>query len=128
MAWSIDKETSAITMHKGDTGAYWVTLERSSGNPFEAGDIALYTVSQGTNHIMEREYALDDDEGAGNGRFLVAFRNSDTDDLAAGTYNTEIRVILHPIRTGVTPVDGNTVRTITASKSTLTILDVLRSV
>ena len=127
MAWSIDKETSAITMHKGDTGAYWVTLERSSGNPFESGDIALYTVTQGTTHIIEREYALDDD-GAGNGRFLIAFRNSDTDTLAAGTYNTEIRVILHPIRTGVTPVDGDTVRTITASKSTLTILDVLRSV
>lgn len=87
-------------MHKGDTGAYWVTLTRSSGEPFAAGDVALYTVKQGSTVKISREYALDDDEGAGNGRFLIAFHNSDTDTWSPGAYNTEIRVALNPIRNG----------------------------
>ena len=34
MAWSVDANTMAVTMHKGDTGAYWVdlTLEDDEGN------------------------------------------------------------------------------------------------
>lgn len=126
--FQIDPNTSVVTMHKGDTGAYWVQLAKKSGEPFDAGDVALYTVKQGANVMIEREYPLDDDEGAGNGRFLIAFRNSDTDTWAAGTYNTEIRVVLNPRRTGGKIVDGDTVRTITRSKSTITISDVLKEV
>ena len=114
-------------MHKGDTGAYYVNLSRSSGEAFGENDRALYTVKQGVNIIIEREYALND-ETLGNGRFLVAFRNSDTDTLAAGSYSTEIRVVINPIRSDGKIVDGDVVRTITASKSTLTILDVLKGV
>lgn len=129
MAWSIDKNTSAITMHKGDTGAYWVTLTKKSGDPFEEGDVAFYTVKQGSTVKMERKYALDDDEGAGNGRFLIAFVNSDTDTWASGSYSTEIRVVLNPAAyTGMDVQDGDTVRTITKSKSTITILDVLKNI
>lgn len=123
----IDPNNSAITMHKGDTGAYYVNLSRSSGEAFGENDRALYTVKQGANIIIEREYALDD-ETLGNGRFLIAFRNSDTDTLAAGSYSTEIRVVINPIRSDGKIVDGDVVRTITASKSTLTILDVLKEV
>lgn len=123
----IDPNNSAITMHKGDTGAYYVNLTRSSGEAFGENDRALYTVKQGANIIIEREYALDD-ETLGNGRFLIAFRNSDTDTLAAGSYSTEIRVVINPIRSDGKIVDGDVVRTITASKSTLTILDVLKEV
>ena len=100
MSFSIDTNTSAITMHKGDTGAYWVTLTRSSGDPFDEGDVALYTVKQGNTVKISREYALDDDEGAGNGKFLIAFRNSDTDTWSPGSYNTEIRVAIKPLRNG----------------------------
>lgn len=123
----IDPNNSAITMHKGDTGAYYVNLTRSSGEAFGENDRALYTVKQGVNIIIEREYALND-ETLGNGRFLIAFRNSDTDTLAAGSYSTEIRVVINPIRSEGKIVDGDVVRTITASKSTLTILDVLKEV
>lgn len=123
----IDPNNSAITMHKGDTGAYYVNLTRSSGEAFGENDRALYTIKQGANIIIEREYALND-ETLGNGRFLIAFRNSDTDTLAAGSYSTEIRVVINPIRSDGKIVDGDVVRTITASKSTLTILDVLKEV
>ena len=123
----IDPNNSAITMHKGDTGAYYVNLTRSSGEAFGENDRALYTIKQGGNIIIEREYALND-ETLGNGRFLIAFRNSDTDTLAAGSYSTEIRVVINPIRSDGKIVDGDVVRTITASKSTLTILDVLKEV
>ena len=128
MSWEIDKGNSAITMHKGDTGAYWVQLHKKSGEPFASGDVALYTVKQGNTVKMEREFPLDDDEGAGNGRFLIAFRNSDTDTWASGSYATEIRVALNPLRSGGQVKDGNTIRTIKASKSTLTIMDVLKEV
>ena len=128
MAWEINPDNSAITMHRGDTGAYYVTLALKSGEDFQEGDVALYTVKQGDTVKISREYPLNDDDGAGNGRFLIAFRNSDTDTWAAGSYNTEIRVVLSPNRTSGKVVDGNTVRTITKSKSTITILDVLKEV
>lgn len=123
-----DPASSAITMHRGDTGAYFVQLRRKSGKPFVAGDVALYTVMQGSKIKISREYRLDDDEGYGNGRFLVAFRNSDTDTWAAGSYSTELRVVLNPIRTDGEVVDGDTVRTIQASKSTITISAVQKEV
>lgn len=123
-----DPATSAVTMHRGDTGSYYVTCAKKSGNPFEAGDVALYTVKSGDTVKIAREYPLDDDEGAGNGRFLVAFRNSDTDTWAAGSYATEIRVVLNPIRLDGEVVDGDVVRTIGESRSTLTIVDVLKEV
>lgn len=125
--FSVDTTNSAVTMHKGDTGAYYVTLARSSGEPFGANDRALYTVKQGSNVMLEREYALNDAE-LGNGKFLIAFRNADTDTWASGSYATEIRVVLNPIRNSGKIVDGDVVRTITASKSTLTILEVLKEV
>lgn len=119
-----DPATSAVTMHRGDTGAYYVNCARSSGRAFADGDVALYTVKSGTTVKMEREYDLATD----NGRFLIAFRNSDTDTWASGTYNTEIRVIINPIRLDGEPADGDIVRTIQQSKSTITILDVLKEV
>ena len=125
--FTIDPNTSAITMHKGDTGAYYATFTRSSGEAFGENDRAIYTVKQGSTVKIEREYALDDDE-LGNGKILIAFRNSDTDTWAAGSYNTEIRIVINPVRSGGQIVDGDVVRTITKSKSTLTILDVLKEV
>lgn len=128
MSWTIDKTTSAITMHRGDTGAYFVNLRKTSGSDFVSGDVAIYTVKQGDDIKIEREYPLDDNDGYGNGVFLIAFRNSDTDTWSSGTYNTEIRVVLNPIRSAGQIVDGDVVRTVDASKSTLTIVDVLKEV
>lgn len=125
--FEINKDNSAITMHRGDTGAYTVTLRRKSGRPFGENDRALFTVKSGNTLMIDREYRLDDAE-RGNGKFLVAFRNSDTDTWVAGQYSTELRVAIEPTRTGDEIKDGSTIRTITKSKSTLTILDVQKEI
>lgn len=113
-------------MHKGDTGAFTVTLSNTSGAAFEDGDTAIFEVWQGNTRKMHREFNLQPDEPTymelGDGKILMAFRNSDTDTWAAGNYSTELRVALNPIRSGGAVVDGDTVRTII--QSTLTIRDV----
>ena len=115
-------------MHKGDTGAYWVNLTKRSRTAFVAGDVAIYEVLQGKTVKIHREFDLQPDEptdvNPGNGRFLISFRNSDTDTWEAGSYDTELRVALNPIRNDGDVADGDTVRTIQAAKSTVTILDV----
>lgn len=127
--WSIDTNTSAVTMHRGDTGAYWVQLELASGNEFQSGDVAIYEVKQGSTVKIHREFDLQPETPTeielGDGKFLIAFRNSDTDTWAAGTYATEIRVVLNPKRIGTEVKDGDVVRTIQMAKSTLTILETL---
>lgn len=127
MAWAVDKKSMAVTMHKGNTGAYWVQLERTSGKPFEQGDVAIYEVRQGQTVVIHKEFDLQPetptDEMPGNGRFLISFRNSDTDTLATGSYSTEILVSLNPIRSDGEVVDGDNVKTLI--RSTITINDVL---
>ena len=119
MAWDVNEETMAVTMHKGDTGAYTVTIELVDGESFVDGDVAIYEVWQGNNMLIHREFNLQPDEPTyteyGDGVFLIAFRNSDTDTWAAGTYDTEICVSLNPIRSSGKVVDGDTVRTMVQS-------------
>lgn len=130
--FSID-EKGAITMHRGDTGAFLGRASREDGEDFVTGDVALFTVRNGAGaNLIEREYALDDDEGLGNGRFLVVFHNYDTDDpelWPAGTYQTEMRVVVHPYRdaNGVI-IDGDIVRVPENGQSTLVIEEVYRKV
>lgn len=125
--FSVNKDTMAISLHKGDTGAFTVTMSLHSGDEFVDGDVAIFEVWRGSTLMMHREFNLQPDAPTyteyGDGKFLLAFRNSDTDTWAAGSYSTEIRVSLNPIRSGGEVVDGNTVRTMV--QSTLTILDVL---
>jgi len=117
--FDVNESTMAVTLHKGDTGAYTVTIELDDGEEFVDGDVAIYEVWQGTNRLIHREFNLQPDEPTyteyGDGEFLIAFRNSDTDTWAAGSYNTEIRVSLNPIRSSGAVVDGDTVRTIVQS-------------
>ena len=127
MSWSVDPKTMAVTMHKGDTGAYWVQLTRSSGDAFEDGDVAIYEVWQSGTMKIHKEFNLNPDEPTdicpGDGKFLISFVNSDTDTWTAGTYASEIRVSINPVRSDGSVVDGDTVRTVI--KSTITINDVL---
>ena len=127
MSWSVDKNTMAVTMHKGDTGAYWVTLVGSQGE-FDDGDVALYEVKQGNTVYLYREYNLNPETPSeiepGDGKILIYFQNSTTDTWSPGSYQTEIRVARNPQRdTDNKVVDGDNVRTVI--KSTLTIQDVL---
>ena len=130
MSWSVDTNSMAVTMHKGNTGAYWVQLSLDEGDEFVEGDVAIYEVWQGSTQKIHREFDLQPstptDIEPGDGKFLIAFVNSDTDTWAAGQYQTEICVILNPVRSDGSVVDGDTVRTIV--KSTITIQDVLINV
>ena len=130
MSWSVDTNSMAVTMHKGNTGAYWVQLSLDEGDEFVEGDVAIYEVWQGTTMLIHREFDLQPstptDIEPGDGKFLIAFVNSDTDTWAAGTYQTEICVILNPTRSDGSVVDGDTVRTVV--KSTINIQDVLINV
>lgn len=122
--FEVNKETAAVTMHCGDTGSYAVAATRSSGDPFGADDRALFTVQDASGKIViQREYRLDDAE-LGNGVILIEYHNPDTDQLPPGTYNTELRYIIHPYRTDGTIVNGDVVRTPPVLQSTL----VLRAV
>ena len=127
MSWKIDLTTMAVTMHKGNTGAYWVQLDKVVGGDFVEGDVAIYEVWQGSTRKIHREFDLKPssptDICPGDGKFLIAFRNSDTDTWAAGVYNTEIAVSLNPVRANGKVVDGDTVKTLI--RSTITIQDVL---
>lgn len=129
--FSVDKTTGAVTMHCGDTGAYKVAATRSSGDDFGENDVALYTVREPNTGeaVIEREYALDDDEGLGNGVILIQFHNADTDHLSPGIYSTEIRYVINPYRDSSGKViDGDIVRTPPEMQSTLQLLGVIREV
>ena len=126
MSWSIDENTSAITMHRGDTGAYWVYLSLDDGFVFNQDDVAIYEVKQGNIVKIHREFPIADAEVVGDEvRFLIAFRNSDTDTWSEGTYQTELRVVKNPKRVDDKVKDGDVVRTIPEAKSTLTIVNTL---
>lgn len=125
--FDVNTDTMAVSMHRGDTGAFTVTMELEDGEQFVAGDVAIFEVWSGQTRKIHREFDLQPAEPTyseyGDGEFLIAFRNSDTDTWLAGTYNTEIRVSLNPVRSSGKVVDGDTVRTVV--DSTLEIRDVL---
>ena len=98
MSWDIDENTGAIIQHRGDTGAFYGQHIPDDGVPFVEGDVAIFEVLSGKKVMMHREYPLNDDEGEGNGRYLVAFLNSDTDTWPTGTYRVETRVSLAAVR------------------------------
>lgn len=125
--WSIDKNTMAVTMHKGDTGAFYVTLTRGSGADYADGDVAIFEVALGEDILIHREYNLNpaepNDIELGDGKFLVSFANSDTDTWAEGSYDTEIRSVINPKRNNkvnliVTPADPSNPITATIDEDT----------
>ena len=125
--WSIDKNTMSVTMHKGDTGAFYVTLTRGSGLDYADGDVAIFEVALGEDILIHREYNLNpaepNDIELGDGKFLVSFANSDTDTWAEGSYDTEIRSVINPKRNNkvnlaVTPADPSDPITATINEDT----------
>ena len=97
MALERNEDATSITLYAGDTGSFVVEAERESGEPFTDADRMQFTVTNGEGTIvMQRWYMLDDDEGLGNGAYLMEFKNADTDEWPAGTYNTEFRYDIEP--------------------------------
>ena len=124
MAWDINENTMDVTMHRGNTLAYYVELSLEdipevNDNEFVKGDVAIYEVWRGKNRLIHREFDLQPDEPTdiepGDGKFLIAFVNSDTDTWPEGTYDAEICMVLNPVRSDGTVVDGNTVYTVVQS-------------
>lgn len=114
MSFNFDKNTCAITLHKGDTGSKWIHATRESGTPWTEDDRCLFTVmDQQGRIVMQRLYRLDDQWGAGDGYFLMEFHNNDTDTWPDGMYSTEWRYDMVPQWDG-TPPEGRCVNALTA--------------
>ena len=96
-----NKETGDINMYAGDTGSFYMKIERESGEDWPDTARLLFTVKKANGeNVMQRIYRPDDQWGVGDGVVLFEFHNDDTDDWEQGTYTTEIRANLDPIWKG----------------------------
>ena len=46
--FSVNHDTMAISLHKGDTGAFTVTMSLQNGDAFVDGDTAIFEVWKGS--------------------------------------------------------------------------------
>ncbi len=129
--------SGAITMHRGDTGAFKVRASRKSGAAWTAADRMIWTVRNAQGDIvMQRFYRLDTELGAGVCEIQI--HNNDTDTWDNGQYQTERRYVVAPRWNGTAPegdcvdamtagvriVDGDIVRVPEGGQSTMTLSDV----
>ena len=85
-----DVQDYTITLSRGDTGA--IRFNTETEYTFTADDRALFSIKNAVGGIVKQQaYELDENKG-----FTVQFANSDTDDLAAGTFSWDVRYIIHP--------------------------------
>lgn len=102
--FTVNLETMAIDMHRGDTGAFKVAATRESGAAWGVHDRMMFTVSaaDGTDKIR-RLYRLDDsrtETDLGDGVVQIEFHNDDTDTWPTGVYTTELRFIRNAVWDG----------------------------
>lgn len=84
----VDQETNTITLSRGDTGSVTIAVE---GYTFGENDRALFSIKAGSGQIIkQRAYPLVNNE------FTVTFFNVDTDTLAPGGYNWDVRYVINP--------------------------------
>lgn len=79
-----------ITLSRGDTGA--IKFVADTDYSFNAEDRALFSIKNAIGDVVKQQ-AFELDE---NKSFVASFFNSDTDNLAAGTYSWDVRYIIHP--------------------------------
>lgn len=106
--FSIDTNSMAITMHRGDTGAFIVSAEKSSGSDWSEDDRMIFSVSGPGGMKIQRYYRLDENRTTVEldpGKVLIELHNDDTDKWEPGTYNTEIRFVIDPVWDGTAPTD-----------------------
>lgn len=82
-------EGTTITLSRGDTGEVTIGL---SGYGFQSNDRALFTVRNASTKQVEMRRLLEIDDGV----VTVTFVNSDTDSLAPGKYEWDVRVVIGP--------------------------------
>lgn len=79
-----------ITLSRGDTGA--IKFTANTEYTFESVDRALFSVKNAIGEVVKQSvFEIDE-----NKSFTVPFFNSDTDSLAAGSYQWDVRYIIHP--------------------------------
>ena len=79
-----------ITLSRGDTGAVVITADTES--TFTSADRALFSVKNAIGEVVKQQaFALDE-----NNSFTVTFFNTDTDNLAPGSYSWDVRYVIHP--------------------------------
>lgn len=79
-----------ITLSRGDTGAIKFTADTT--HTFEAEDRALFSIKNAIGEVVKQSvFELDE-----NKAFVVTFFNADTDGLPAGTFQWDVRYIIHP--------------------------------
>lgn len=83
-------EGYVITLSRGDTGAIKFTADTT--HTFDSIDRALFSIKNAVGEMVKQQ-AFEIDE---NKSFIVSFYNSDTDNLAAGSYSWDVRYIIHP--------------------------------
>ena len=100
--FSIDKNTGAVTLNAGDTGAYKITATRETEEQWTENDRMMYTVVNNSGVVvLQRYYRLDTE--LGNGVVLIQFHNDDTDTWSPGTYQTECQYWVNPSWNGTVP-------------------------
>ena len=83
-------EGYVITLSRGDTGA--IKFIADTDYTFDAADRALFSIKNAIGEVVKQiASALDE-----NKAFVVNFFNADTDMLAAGAYQWDVRYIIHP--------------------------------
>ena len=79
-----------ITLSRGDTGAIKFTADTE--HTFDSIDRALFSIKNAVGEMVKQAaFPLDE-----NKAFVVTFYNSDTDKLAAGSYQWDVRYVIHP--------------------------------
>ena len=79
-----------ITLSRGDTGA--IKIKAYTQHTFDSIDRALFSIKNATGEIVKQQvFPLDEEKS-----FTVAFYNTDTDNLSAGTFSWDVRYIIHP--------------------------------
>lgn len=111
--FKVNTSTGKITMHRGDTGDATYKLH---GYSFNEGDKVVWTLATTRGEVIRQVLCVPVDN-----RITVHFSNSDTDQLAAGMYNYDIRVVQNPTYDETDSskiVDGEVVSTPVISGST----------
>lgn len=112
--FDFNKKTGDLNMYAGDTGSFYMKIERESGDDWPDTARLLFTVKKANGEIvMQRIYRPDNQWDVGDGVVLFEFHNADTDGWDPGQYTTEIRANLDPIWEG-TPSSARCVNALQA--------------
>lgn len=86
--FSVDTTTNQITLSRGDTGAFTITVD---GYTFGENDRCLFTIKSGSGQIVKQKaYPME------NNAFTVTLFNADTDKFTPGGYSWDVRYVINP--------------------------------